>query len=215
MNVKNNNLIVRHLGALLIGVFLVGLLGFSADQQNGENVSAEGVPAGAIMAFAGPPAQIPTESDWMLCDGSILRRADYPLLYSRLGYSWGQGNTPEEFRIPDLKGRFLRGVNLQTGGLDRDPDKNSRPSAYPGGNSGNQVGSVQDDQIQLHSHSLAGSAWAVGSGVEGTGQLVRFFASKSPDENAPEYANDFPVIPEGGTETRPKNAYVHWMIKAK
>ncbi len=77
------------------------------------------------------------------------------------------------------------------------------------------MGSVQEDQLTFHAHSLIGSAWAVGPGVEGTAPLVRFFATKSPDETATEYANDLPINPEGGSETRPKNAYVHWMIKAR
>ena len=202
-------------GPFLIAMLCISLISFSADRESNHPLETDGVPVGAIMAFGGPPTLIPKTNGWLLCDGSIVRGSEYPLLLQRLGYSWGQGATPQEFRLPDLRGRFLRGVDLHTSHANRDPDSQSRVPSYPGGNSGNRVVSIQEDQFAFHSHALTGSAWAVSPGVEGTGQYVRFFASKSPDETAPEYANDLPVNASGGSETRPKNAYVHWMIKAR
>lgn len=94
-----------------------------------------GVPAGTIMAFGGTAAP----AGWAACDGHGLDRADYPALFAAIGTSWGapDGDT---FRVPDLRGRFLRGVD---GGAGRDPNRAGRTAIAPGGSSGDAVGSLQ------------------------------------------------------------------------
>lgn len=65
-------------------------------------------PSGAIVQFAG--ASSPT--GYLICDGSLLTRADYPRLFAAIGtqYNIG-GETSAQFRIPDLKGRVPVGRN--------------------------------------------------------------------------------------------------------
>lgn len=47
--------------------------------------------------------------DYMICDGSLLPKADYPELYKCLGNTWGgNGN---KFRIPNLLNKFIRGAS--------------------------------------------------------------------------------------------------------
>jgi hypothetical protein len=75
-----------------------------ADRAAGE------VPVGGIVPYYGDPAQLP--SSWRLCDGTAITDADSPLN--------GQ-------RSPDLRGMFVRGVDVQTAlgaadGQDRTPD---------------------------------------------------------------------------------------------
>jgi hypothetical protein len=65
-----------------------------------------------------------------------------------IGTAWGVGegaDGAEKFRIPDLRGQFLRGWS---GAIANDPDKDSRIPGYPGGASGNNVGSFQLDALQ-------------------------------------------------------------------
>lgn len=50
---------------------------------------------------------------WHFEDGSYLNIADYPLLYSRIGTTYG-GNGTTNFRLPDSRGRFVLGYT-QTG----------------------------------------------------------------------------------------------------
>lgn len=48
-------------------------------------------------------------SGCLVCDGSLYDTGDYPLLFSILGYGWG--GTGSNFAVPDLRGRFIRGLN--------------------------------------------------------------------------------------------------------
>jgi microcystin-dependent protein len=159
------------------------------------------VPAGAVMAFAGenpPPG-------WLLCDGSAVSRITYPDLYAAIGNSHGSGDGATTFNVPDYRGRFLRGVDGTAG---RDPDDASRTAMSAGGNTGDDVGSVQGDQLASHSHT----AYARWAGVQ-TGTAVwtnSFWTGTGFSNNDP---NVFQILPTGGSETRPKNAYVNWIIK--
>jgi hypothetical protein len=87
---------------------------------------------GAIVAYGGkiaPPG-------WLVCDGAQVSRAEYSKLYEIIGNAFGEGDGSSTFHLPDLRGRFLRGVS---GTTNFDPDKNQRLPMAPGGNAGNDV----------------------------------------------------------------------------
>src|SRR5229473_468940 len=92
--------------ALFLGVRLDGVLAQS-QQMRAPIVEP---PIGTVVAFAGPIEKIP--SNWMVCDGSKLSRSDprYRSLFLAIGNSWG-GDGTTSFYLPDLMGRFLRGVD--------------------------------------------------------------------------------------------------------
>lgn len=156
------------------------------------NVSGT-VPVGGVIPFAGTSA--PT--GFLACDGSAISRTTYAALFAVIGTSHGQGDGSTTFNLPDYRGRFLRGVD---GGQGRDPNAGTRTAMATGGNTGDNVGSLQADEFKSHFHHTAraggGSAgtpsWA---GAVGAG----FF--------------DSPSSSAGGDETRPKNAYVNYIIK--
>jgi microcystin-dependent protein len=193
----------------------LGFFTFGAEKNNEIVAPSAGLPIGMIVPFAGPTNHIPEREGWLLCDGRELSVNEYAPLFACLEYTWGKGDQADTFRIPDLRGRFLRGVDHTAASEIRDPDREHRLPASAGGSAGNEVGSVQDDAFKQHRHLVHGSAWAIGNGGPGTAQLLRFHAAKSPDANAPEYDNDLPVLATGGLETRPKNANVNWLIKVK
>jgi microcystin-dependent protein len=60
-------------------------------------------PAGAVVPFAmsNPP------TGWLECNGAYLQRAAYSALFNAIGTRFGSGSTT--FRLPDLRGQFLRG----------------------------------------------------------------------------------------------------------
>ena len=67
---------------------------------------------GEIRLFAGAS---PPSTNWLICDGSVLARVDYPKLFNVIGTLYGMGNEDEmHFRLPDLRGRVAMGVD-QTG----------------------------------------------------------------------------------------------------
>lgn len=163
--------------------------------------------------FAGPSGAVPESQGWMLCDGRELGVEAYPELYAVLGEAWGGAPGGGRFRIPDLRGRFLRGVNYTVPGEAGDPEAALRTASAPGGNAGNEVGSVQEDAVGDHLHPLAGAADATGPGAGG--EWIRFHGLKVPDDAAPVVTNHAAVASPGGPETRPRNAYVNWIIRVR
>jgi microcystin-dependent protein len=155
-------------------------------------------PVGAVTPFAGNPNKIP--DGWLLCDGTVYNRTAYPELFNVIGYSWGTTGT-DLFRVPDLRGVFLRGVSSNSSDGFVDPDKSTRISRYSGGNIGNNVGSYQTDEFENHTHTnkttfiVDGAAGRYGGGSYGS-------FSQNPAINN-----------TGGNETRPQNAYVYYIIK--
>ena len=168
-----------------------------------------GIPSGTIMAYGG--TTIP--SGWLLCDGSAISRTTYSDLYTAIGNNFGSGDGTTTFNLPDFRGRFLRGV---AGTSTNDPDKVTRTASATGGNTGNNIGSLQNDEIKSHSHNLVilpgcsggnngnttslltGSSsgmWGLSTGCGVTGNNTASIASN------------------GGNETRPKNVYVNYIIK--
>jgi len=167
-----------------------------------------GTPAGGVIAFAGtnPPA------GWLLCDGSAVLRTTYARLFAAVGTAWGSGDGTTTFNLPDLRGLFLRGVNgartnfTNVGTTPVDPDVFSRTSGLTGGNSGNTVGSLQADELFSHTHLQRTDRL----GYNNASGAFKYSAnlSSTPFENMSGMLQN-----TGGNETRPKNAYVNYIIK--
>ena len=105
-------------------------------------------PVGTIVAFAGD--DVP--AGYVRCDGTVYSRTDPRMieLFARIATRWGFVDATN-FRVPDLRGVFLRGVDS---GRGQDPDANSRTAAYPNGSTGGVVGSYQDSDIKTHQHNV-------------------------------------------------------------
>ena len=65
-------------------------------------------PIGGVLAYAGPHDSL--AKDWRVCDGSELKREDYPELFRVIGTRYG-GTGNETFKLPNYQGYFLRGVD--------------------------------------------------------------------------------------------------------
>jgi hypothetical protein len=104
-------------------------------------------PSGAILAFGGSTAP----DGWLICDGSTVSRTQYSSLFAAIGVAHGSGDGATTFNLPDYQGRFLRGVDH---GAGRDPDAATRTAAHPGGNVGDEVGSLEDDAYASHTHGV-------------------------------------------------------------
>lgn len=89
----------------------------------------------------------------------------------------------------------MRGVD---GAAGNDPDKTSRTAMATGGNSGNNIGSVQSDEFRSHSHTESSGGTLSGAAGSSTYTL----------NNIPQGTGL-----SGGNETRSKNAYVNFCIK--
>ena len=172
-------------------------------------ISSIGVPSGTIIAFGGEPnlARL-KENGWLICDGSQVAVAEYPELFAAIGYSWGKGDGADSFRLPDLRGLFLRGVDA---GGKHDADVSKRTAIAPGGNQTNRVGSFQADGIPSHSHEFDLATFGE---TEQQGDNSRHFVPKGIRINGNPVKNPTLGVPEGAVrETRPKNAYVHYLVR--
>jgi hypothetical protein len=155
------------------------------------------VPVGSVVAYAGDiggenGARL-RAAGWLPADGRALRRDAFTELFAAIGTANGAPDAGQ-FNLPDLRGRFVRGVGA---GTANDPDGDRRVAAAAGGNPGNTVGSYQPDAFASHTHTQ----WSL--------QEVGGWASGS-------YwgQRESQTGPAGGNETRPRNIALHWLIKA-
>jgi len=187
-----------------------------------------GVPVGTIISFAAGATKVP--EGWLLCDGSEYdgTNAQYEQLYTVIANTWG--GTGTNFNVPDLRGYFLRGVDDAAG---NDDDAASRTALIAGGATGDNVGSYQLDGVGDHKHTYSGSTSSGGShshnvnayyggGVVSSGSDVVIY---NPDGSSAGYAGytsadgdhahsfSGTTAVNAGDETRPKNAYVLYIIK--
>ena len=187
-------------------------------------------PVGGVLAFAGE--QPPT--GWLVADGRPLRSADYPELYSVIRTTHGTGVDDAgvkvgEFNLPDYRGLFLRGVDLSEQGTvsGQDPDAATRTAPGRGtGNTGNRVGSLQGaataapstpftvtEGAHQHRQSMVDGSTCCRVTIKAAGN-----GSASPiDSNIDTQLGGAHShsIAGGDRETRPRNAAVLWIIRAK
>lgn len=165
------------------------------------DLEARVVPPGTIVAIAGGAAP----SGWLLCDGSAVSRATYAALFAQIGVGWGAGDTVLTFNIPDLRGRFLRGVSGTSG---NDPDADARSPSTAGGNTGNSVGSVQSAALANHLHST--QIWRMSYAAGGTTQGARYGDIGLGNND---FGTGGVMGATASSETRPINANVNFIIK--
>jgi len=178
------------------------------DELRKEVKSMVSVPVGTIMVYGGDLSNEKVKSDlkdqgWLPCDGAEISSAGYRELYDAVATAFGGDKDKGTFNVPDLRGRFLRGVDQ---GKKRDPDAATRIADpdHGGGNTGDKVGSVQEDQIKAHSHRyVAGNS------------ANKPYAGEMQIGTTSTYNQKWDTEITGGAETRPKNINVYWIIKAK
>lgn len=163
-------------------------------------------PAGMIVNF--PGLTIP--SGWLKCNGVQLNRHTYPRLFSALGYRYG--GSGDYFNLPDMRGEFVRGWD-DSRGVD----------------SGRTIGSTQDDLYRSHNHSGSTSSdgghhhgWTGKSGTgypDGwkdtvtAGTTNKSYPKTTQQLTAGEHIHSLSINNSGGTETRPRNVALQFMIK--
>lgn len=99
------------------------------------------LPTGSII----PTTRLTLPAHGLLCDGSSISRSTYSDLFGIL--SNGASTSPcfgyettTHFNLPDLRGKFIRGVDA---GAGNDPDSSSRTAQGSSGYTGDTLGSIQ------------------------------------------------------------------------
>lgn len=166
-------------------------------------------PAGEVAAFA---RSTPPEG-WLVCNGQAVSRTTYARLFAAVGTTFGAGNGSTTFRIPDLRGEFIRGWD------------NGR-----GADNGRVLGSAQSSQNLLHTH--AGNTAEAGEhfhgGLDeygfdashGNGSKLRADMGDGPpwsgivrSARAGKHTHSFVTSGEGGNESRPRNIALLYCIR--
>jgi microcystin-dependent protein len=159
------------------------------------------LPPGTISQFAGPVSAIPL--GWALCNGANISRSAYSVLFAVIGTSYGSGDGVTTFNLPDLRGKFARGVNNGSG---NDPNAATRTACVFGGATGDNVGSCQSSDYASHSHSLTIFGRSINNAPAGTNV---FYQQQNDYVNNLAYTT---AASGGSTETRPINVNVHFII---
>lgn len=185
-----------------------------------------GVPVGTIIPFAAGSTKVP--DGWLVCDGTQLDGTDpkFEQLFNVIGNTWGGSGTA--FHVPDLRGYFLRGVD---GGTGVDPNAASRTALVAGGATGDNVGSYQTDAAGPHNHAFSGTTNTTGSHSHSLPEAAMNFSGGASSSSynggdgegraingtnsAGNHSHTFSGTTDNnaGVETRPKNAYVLYIIK--
>ncbi|MDB5389665.1 MAG: hypothetical protein JWM11_5311 [Planctomycetaceae bacterium] len=178
-------------------------------------------PVGTIMAYAGPwpPSGEKREeweetTGWALCDGVKFDVRKYPDLHKVLGTN----------HLPDNRGLFLRGLDL-TGLVDTGRKESEQ-----------QIGSLQLDAVGPHQHGVTVTgdnppheyldytvtAWGTPNN-ENDDRASGGHGYKSAEEKKESTVPTAKLSLKGtseintnqGTDTRPKNRAVNWIIKTR
>ena len=135
-----------------------------------------------------------TNETWAACDGDPVKKSKVA----------GKGIAGDS--IPDLRGVFLRGVDIITSGraiTGRDPDAGAT----------RKVGSYQSDIFLSHAHSASGNLNVMLS--DGSGQTAAGMGAANGGGARWDFGVSVSVSSAGGSETRPKNVAVYYYIKVK
>ncbi|MGF2880935.1 phage tail protein [Acinetobacter johnsonii] len=134
-------------------------------------------PPGTVIMLAA--TNIPTGYRLLKCNGATISRIAYSDLFSVIGTTFGVGDGVNTFRLPDLRGEFLRGWD-DGRGVD----------------AGRIFGSWQTDEFRSHDHDI------INTGREGYTRGHLFYGDRGVD-----YINQPDNVTQkaGGVETRPRN----------
>lgn len=169
--------------------------------------AAQSAPSGVVAFFAGANAPV----GWLKANGAAVSRTTYAALFAAIGTTFGAGDGSTTFKLPDLRGEFIRSWD-DGRGVDN----------------GRSLGSAQANDLARHSHlaPTASSDWATAPATSSAADNfyeVPSFEVLSSNSNIRvrgyDYLNDeyghpsAPVSETGGTETRPRNVALLACIK--
>jgi microcystin-dependent protein len=175
---------------------------------------ANAAPAGIVAAFGGSTAP----SNWLECDGSTISRTTYAALFAAIGTTYGAGDGSTTFKIPDLRGEFIRGWDHSKGT-----------------DSGRAIGTSQTSQNLAHNHAITDPGHAhgysdpghahqvgasyIGSGTGSNGGYITASGTGAVTTTVgvgitiAAAGTGISIQNNGGTEARPRNIALMYIIK--
>ena len=147
------------------------------------------VPSGMIAVYG----SITLPPGWVACDGTTYSTTTYADLFASVGYTFGGAGS--SFAVPDLRGQFVRGFDT-SGAVDP----------------GRVFGTTQTGQMESHNHRH----WWInydGGGGRGLVDPVNPLNITVAGQSTSGYTGWGTDFAGTGTETRPTNVALTYMIK--
>ncbi|PNQ94959.1 hypothetical protein C1S70_31375 (plasmid) [Azospirillum argentinense] len=138
----------------------------------------------ALKKLLAPPGQIAyfamaaAPAGWLKANGATVFRTTYADLFAAIGTTYGAGDGSTTFKLPDLRGEFIRSWD-DGRGVD----------------SGRTLGSAQADDFKSHTHGVRTDLFTT-SNTFAAGNFAAVFQTPGSAINA---------TATGGSETRPRN----------
>lgn len=132
-----------------------------------------------------PPGKIGIEVNITTSDAIALVASETAITINKMYYA-----------VPDLRGAFLRGIDLGSG---NDPEVSSRFNTFST-SYGDEIGTIQLYEVLSHYHNIT----TIGPDFVGTGGTTVEVITPGSALNTANY---------GGIENRPQNIYVNYVIK--
>ena len=183
-------------GQLAVGEFAVNLIDKKIFTKNEDNEvillnptqatvePSVATPAGMVAWFATDVAP----AGYIAAQGQTVSRSTFSALFMAIGTRWGAGDGVSTFKLPDLRGEFIRGADGNRG-VD----------------AGRTVGTFQGQDIQGHAHS-----YEVTHNAQFSQSPPRWISGIYNQSGG--LANLSSTV-TGGTETRPRNVAMLGCIK--
>ena len=111
--------------------------------------AVQGVPSGSVFTHAS--TTIP--SGYLECNGASVSRTTYAALFSAIGTTWGS-TSGSDFRVPDLRGEFVRGFDNGRGVDSGRSFAASQGSQYGQHNHGGSVSGNTGNDTHTHTTKL-------------------------------------------------------------
>lgn len=137
-------------------------------------------PVGTVVALAGSAVPV----GFLECNGATISRSTYSGLFSKISTLYGAGDGSTTFKLPDLRGEFIRGWDHGRG-VD----------------TSRTLGSSQADELKSHNHTYVRTDYATSA------TDYQFAGSYSLSQATTLTGNT------GGNETRPRNIALMYCIK--
>ncbi len=168
-------------------IIAAGLIPSQGDlTQLSQAVSLIALSVGTVVATA----RQATPSGFLKCNGAAISRSSYAPLFSAIGVTFGSGDGSTTFNLPDLRSEFIRGFD-DGRGVD----------------SGRVFGSAQTEDFKSHSHDVY-----IARNINNTG-VADDIGERAARSSSSVAHGVFASSLAGGSETRPRNIALNFLIK--
>jgi microcystin-dependent protein len=152
------------------------------------------LPTGSIVDFGGATAP----GGWLLCNGQLVSRTGYPLLYAAIGTAYGAGDGSTTFAVPDFRGRAAIGDDLMGTTAAGRITTTTMGQTTRGGAGGLEAVALTTAQLASHAHTASSGVQSADHSHTQTGTFTTGTESADHTHSVPSGNNAGAVYAGGG-----------------